>query len=114
MKNCDEKLYEIAFVTTSNEEEAEKIAEYLVSNHLVACVNIISGIKSIYIWENNLEKDSECLMIIKSRKDFRKQVMEKVKELHSYDNPECIFLSITDGLKNYLNWIDKSLNVIKK
>lgn len=102
-------MYEIALITTSSYEEAEEIAEELVEKHFIACANIISTIKSIYFWKGNIEKDTECLMIIKTKKDKRKEIMDKIKELHSYENPECIFLSIKDGLRDYLNWIDDNL-----
>ncbi|MBD3226567.1 MAG: divalent cation tolerance protein CutA [Candidatus Lokiarchaeota archaeon] len=104
-------MYEIALITTSSDEEAEKIAKELVENHLVACANIISNIKSIYTWKGNIEKDTECLMIIKTKKDNRGKIIKKIKEIHSYETPECIFLPIKDGLKDYLNWIDESLKI---
>ncbi|MHA1311479.1 MAG: divalent-cation tolerance protein CutA [Candidatus Helarchaeota archaeon] len=105
-------MYEICLITTSNEDEAEKITVELINDHLIACANIIPKVKSVYIWEGKLEKDSESLIVIKTNKDMRDKIMKKIKEIHNYENPECIFLPILDGLKDYLNWIDKSVKII--
>jgi len=105
-------MYEICLITTSNEDEAEKITVELINDHLIACANIIPKVKSVYIWEGKLEKDSESLIVIKTHKDMRDKIMKKIKEIHNYENPECIFLPILDGLKDYLNWIDKSVKII--
>ena len=105
-------MYEICLITTSNEDEAEKITVELINDHLIACANIIPKVKSVYIWEGKLEKDSESLIVIKTNKDMRDKIMKKIKEIHNYENPECIFLPILDGLKDYLNWIDMSVKII--
>lgn len=102
-------MYEIGLITTSNEDEAKKIANELVKSRLIACANIISGIKSIYIWKGNVEEDQECLMIIKTKTNMQEKIINKIKQNHSYETPECIFLSINAGLKDYLKWIDKNI-----
>jgi CutA1 divalent ion tolerance protein len=53
------------FVTASSTEEANKIARGLLEHNLVACVNLIPQVKSVYRWEGNVEESEEVLMIIK-------------------------------------------------
>ena len=62
-----ENDYAIIYVTTKNQEEAQKIADHLLRRKLVACVNMIDGIKSTYWWRGQIEKDTECLMILKTK-----------------------------------------------
>jgi periplasmic divalent cation tolerance protein len=92
-------------MTASNENEAAKIARPLVESKLVGCVNIIKNIRSIYRWEENVEDEQEVLMIAKTRKDLFHELMNKVKELHSYTVPEIIALPIVDGSEDYLKWL---------
>jgi uncharacterized protein involved in tolerance to divalent cations len=100
--NMNEK---IGFMTVPSKELGEKIADALVEQHLVACVNIIPQITSIYRWKGQVCKESELLCIMKTTEDKIKVVIQKVRELHSYEVPEIIFLPIESGLPAYLQWI---------
>ncbi len=99
--------YGVVFMTASSAEEAENIAESLVSLKLAACVNVLPGIKSFYWWEGKVCKDNEFLLIAKIKTSLYKELQKAVKELHSYDVPEIILLPIEDGAKSYLDWIKK-------
>ncbi len=102
--------YIIVFITASSTKEAVKIANGLVDKKLAACVNIVPAIKSVYTWKGKKEKASEVLLIAKSKKNKFKAIIKKVKSLHSYDVPEIISSPITGGSKDYLNWIEESVN----
>ena len=95
----------IVLVTCGSEEEALKIANTLVEDHLGACVNLVSPIRSIYRWEGKIWDEKEWLLVIKTQKLRFKEVEEKIKSLHSYSVPEIICLPIVDGSPSYLNWI---------
>ena len=95
--------------TVGSADEASRIAEKLVGSHLVACVNILSGIQSIYWWNNALQKDQELLMIMKTERSKFEDVKKAIRSLHSYEVPEIISLSIENGLEEYLAWIENSL-----
>jgi len=101
----------IILSTTSNKEEAQKIAKVLISKKLAACINIIPQIISMYEWQNNFENDEESLMIIKTSDEMANFVKETILELHSYTLPEIIFLDTTGGHFEYENWV---LNQLKK
>jgi len=96
-------------ITTGSSEEAERIAEALVEDRLAACVNIVPAITSIYRWQGEVHRDSEVLLIAKSRPELFESLAARVRELHSYEVPEIIALPIAAGSKAYLNWIDESV-----
>ena len=91
---------------TNSIENAKLIANTLVKDKLAACVNIIPQIKSIYFWNNEITEDDEYLMVIKTKKELFENVKNKIVELHTYEVPEIISFDITNGEKNYLDWIE--------
>ncbi len=97
----------VFLVTVPNIEEGKRIARVLVESKLAACVNIIQNIQSIYSWKGNIEEDNEHLLIIKTKETKGEFIIQKVKELHSYSEPECIGLKINKGSETYLNWINE-------
>ncbi len=98
----------IMFVTASSAEEAELIAKPLVEEKLAACVNILPGLRSIYRWQGELCDESEVLLIIKSQAERVTAIIDRVKEIHSYDVPEVIAIQIQDGAQDYLQWLETS------
>lgn len=104
-----EKNTIIVFVTASNKEEAERIAKVLLENKLIACANIIGPVHSMFWWLGNIDAAQEYLIIMKTRRDLFERICEKVKALHSYQIPEVIATPIIDGLKQYMKWLDESL-----
>lgn len=98
-------VYIIVIVTVSSAKAAEKIANELVSSKLAACVNIIPGIRSIFMWNGKKESVKECLLMVKTKKSHFKKLKDKVKRLHSYDIPEIIGITISEGSQDYLDWI---------
>jgi periplasmic divalent cation tolerance protein len=97
----------IVLVTASGEEEAASIARSLVESRLAGCVNIISGVRSIYRWQGKIEDETETLMIVKTRGCLFGELSKKVKELHSYTVPEIISVQVDEGSKDYLDWLDE-------
>ncbi len=101
--------YNILFYTAPSEDEALHIAEKLINQKLVACVGVIPSIRSVYWWKGKVESVQECFGIAKTRSDRVDEAISIIKKYHSYEVPEIISLQITKGLKDYLNWIDESL-----
>jgi periplasmic divalent cation tolerance protein len=97
----------VVFITTSNEDEAVRIAGAIVEERFAGCVNIIKEIRSIYRWKGKIEDEKEVLMIAKTKKSQFAPLCSKVKELHSYTVPEIIAVPITEGSKDYLTWLDE-------
>ncbi len=99
----------IVLSTTASQEEARKIAHALVEQKVAACVNIVPSIESVYRWEGKVETAQECLLIIKTIEPACERLQKVMKELHSYDVPECVVLGIQEGSHAYLKWIGESV-----
>jgi periplasmic divalent cation tolerance protein len=104
-----ENAYIVVMVTTANKQEAEKIAQRVLNERLIACANIIGPVSSLFHWSGKMEKAEEYLIFMKSRKDLFEKLAETVKALHSYEVPEIIVLPIVEGSKTYLDWLGSCL-----
>ena len=94
--------------TCPNTDVGNKIAATLVKESLAACVNIVPGIQSVYQWQGEIHTDNECLLLIKTRADLYKDLETRVVELHPYELPEVVAVSMVQGLETYLDWISKT------
>ncbi|MFW5945883.1 MAG: divalent-cation tolerance protein CutA [Candidatus Natronoplasma sp.] len=93
--------------TIGSEHEAEKISKKLIEQNLSACVQVYGPIKSTYLWEGELVEDEEWMCFLKTRSDRFEDVEQKIKDIHSYENPEIIALPIIQGSEEYLGWVDE-------
>jgi periplasmic divalent cation tolerance protein len=99
----------LVFITTPSVEIGQQIADTLVDKGLAACVNIISPLNSIYLWQGKKQSEEETLLIVKTTQDvFSGKLVPAVQDIHPYDVPEIIALPIVFGAENYLDWIDES------
>jgi periplasmic divalent cation tolerance protein len=95
----------IVLVTAGSAENAETIAHALVSERLAACVNVFSGLRSIYRWKGDVTADSEWMLLIKTVRGKFDAVDTRVKGLHAYELPEVIAFDVAEGSKPYLDWL---------
>ncbi|EXJ16663.1 divalent-cation tolerance protein CutA [Imhoffiella purpurea] len=98
--------HRLLLCTCPDPETAQALAERLVDERLAACVNILPGIRSVYRWEDAVQQDSETLLLVKTGAERVSELIERLRELHPYEVPEIIALPITEGLSDYLSWVD--------
>ena len=99
----------LVLTTAGSAEEARKIARHIVEQRLAACVNIVPKIESVYRWQGKVESSAEWLLLIKTTVEKFPSVRNSIRELHSYDLPECIAIVVEDGSEEYLDWIADSV-----
>ncbi|MEI7589906.1 MAG: divalent-cation tolerance protein CutA [Deltaproteobacteria bacterium] len=99
--------YIMIITTVATKQEAQKIAQILLTEKLAACVQIIGPIESAYCWDGENINDTEWLCQIKSKMSLFEQISECIKSNHSYKIPEIIALPIIAGSREYFDWLDK-------
>lgn len=95
----------VIYCTVPSKKEGKEIAKNLVQHHLVACVNIIDKIESVFSWDGELCEEKEALMIIKTKKELFNRVNILIQKLHSYTVPEVIAIPVIEADETYLKWI---------
>jgi len=95
--------------TCGSIDEARHIAHALVERRLAACVNLVPQVESTYRWKGEVETVTEVMLIIKTTADAFDRLRAALVELHSFEVPECIEFTITDGTAAYLDWIGETV-----
>ena len=98
-------MVSVVYSTIDNIQDARRIANTLVEEQIVACVNIIPKIESIYRWKGKIENEEEVVLIAKTADQNVKKTIHRIKELHSYELPDIIVLPVIGGLKDYLDYV---------
>jgi periplasmic divalent cation tolerance protein len=101
----------IAYVTAANKDDALRIARTLVDERLAACGNVLDGMTSVYRWQGVIETASEAVLIVKTRSELIPRVIERVRELHTYQCPCVVSWPIAAGNPEYLKWIGEETTV---
>lgn len=97
--------YSIIISTFPDKDTAKKTAKLLVEQRLAACVQMFP-IESVYFWKGEICEDGEVMLIIKSKTALFDKIAAAIRGIHSYEVPEIVQVPITDGLPEYLQWID--------
>jgi periplasmic divalent cation tolerance protein len=95
----------LIYATFPNPETAQAAARSLVEAGLAACVNILPGMVSIYLWQGAVERADECVVLIKTRQSLAEAAIADASRRHPYDTPAFVVLPITGGSARYLDWI---------
>lgn len=95
----------LAFCTCPDEVVAERLAETLVREGLAACTNLLPGLRSLYSWEGQIQRDTETLLLIKTVASRYSELEARLSELHPYHLPEIIAFPVSHGLPDYLKWV---------
>ena len=99
----------VILITTSRDEEAQEIANKLLTQRKAACVNIIPKVRSFFWWQGEIDSADETILIVKSKASLVDEIVSLVKEAHSYEVPEVIALPLIGGNPDYLNWMSDEL-----
>jgi len=99
----------VIVLITSPDEDARKIADLLLAQRKAACVNIVPSVDSHFWWEGKLDSAQENLLIVKTRASLLDEIIDLVRQVHSYDVPEIIALPIVGGNRDYLDWLGKEV-----
>lgn len=103
----------IVLTTVDDTDRATALARSLVEEQLAACVNIVPGIRSIYLWHNEIEDEAELLLVIKTTAGLVDALRSRLADLHPYEVPEIVVIEPESVSIPYLNWVMESLETGK-
>src|ERR1039458_6387533 len=101
----------IVLTTTANPEEAARLGRTLVEERLAACASLIPAVQSIYRWQGAVEPATETLLLLKTGVEQLAALEARLHELHSYQTPEFLVLTIEAASQPYLDWLQASLRL---
>lgn len=97
-------------MTAGTADEANRIAEMLVSKRLAACVQVLPEMRSIYIWKGEVQREGEVLMLAKTSMGKFGDLEREVRAIHSYETPEIIAVPAEAASQPYLAWLTSCLD----
>ena len=100
----------LVLVTGPDRESLVDLGRRLVEEELAACVNVTEGVRSVYRWQGEVHEEDEALALMKTARGRLDDLEDRVLELHPYDEPEFIALSVTSGSRSYLDWVLNSVD----
>jgi periplasmic divalent cation tolerance protein len=95
----------LVYTTFPDAETALAVGQELVAEKLAACVNVLPGMRSVYVWKGEIERGEEVVAIVKTREGLRDAVAEALKSRHPYETPIILFLDVLGGHPATLAWL---------
>jgi periplasmic divalent cation tolerance protein len=95
----------VVLMTAPDRATAEALAQRVVEERLAACASVVPGVTSIFRWEGRVQRSEEVLLVVKTEADRVPELIARANELHPYDVPEVLALSVESGLPAYLDWV---------
>jgi periplasmic divalent cation tolerance protein len=99
----------LAFTTFANAEDAARVVRVLVEERLIACGNLLPGVRSLYRWQDAVADQAEVVVLMKTRKQDWSALMSRLHELHPYETPELVAVRIAAGAPKYMAWLEAAL-----
>ena len=99
----------IVLVTYPTDRDPLALARLLVDEQLVACVNVLPPMQSVYRWEGKVEQAAEHQLVMKTTRERVEALKARLVDLHPYDVPEVLVLPVVDGGEPYLKWLTESV-----
>jgi len=99
----------IVLTTAASPGAASRLARTLVEERLAACATLVRGATSIYRWKGQVETADEVVLLIKTTEEHVTALEKRLKELHSYETPEFLVLTVEGGSEEYLAWLRSSV-----
>jgi periplasmic divalent cation tolerance protein len=96
----------VVLTTVASADEAVALVRALLDRRLIACGNILPGVRSLYRWEGKVADEREVIVLLKTRASRLEALEMAFGELHPYKVPELLALPVSAGLHKYLEWID--------
>jgi periplasmic divalent cation tolerance protein len=87
-------------------DHAERLARHLLAGG-AACVNVLSAVRSLYVWEGAVHDDTEALLVVKAARENVDSLRRSLTGVHPYTLPEWVVLPVDADLtgSDYRAWV---------
>ena len=99
----------MVFVTVPDQDVGLTLVRTLLDEGLIACGNLVPGLRSIYRWRGAICDDSEVQLILKTTAAAWIALRDRIVALHPYDCPEVLCVAVEDGHPDYLRWVGEAV-----
>ncbi|XP_008301842.1 protein CutA homolog [Stegastes partitus] len=101
--------HSVLLINSPNEQAAKDIGRAIMDRRLAASINILSRTSTMYYWKGEIQDASEILMLVKTKTSRIQQVIDYVRSVHPYANPEVLSFPVEDGSLAYMKWMDEAI-----
>ncbi|KAM7368766.1 hypothetical protein PAMP_013073 [Pampus punctatissimus] len=101
--------HSVLLINSPNEQIAKDIGRTIMERRLAASINILSRTSTMYYWKGEIQDASEILMLVKTKTSRIQQVVDYVRSVHPYANPEVLSFPVEDGSLAYMKWMDEAI-----
>jgi periplasmic divalent cation tolerance protein len=98
----------IGYITFPTKSEAQKVVLELLQEGLIACANLLPGAESFFVWDDQIQKANEVVVLLKTRQKNEDKIIKLVRQLHSYETPYVVFWPIENGNPRFMDWVESS------
>jgi periplasmic divalent cation tolerance protein len=99
----------VIMVTTGGRDDAERLGEALVVEHLAGCCSVIPTVHSTYYWEGQLKREHEALLLVKTTESRAAACQQYIRDHHEYELPEILQVAVEGGSAAYLKWLTEQV-----
>jgi periplasmic divalent cation tolerance protein len=98
----------IVFCSVPDLAAGRLLADILLEEKVAACVSILPGAESHYVWQGKREVANELVLLIKATDGKYMEIEELILENHPYECPEIVAVSVEKISPAYLAWLRSS------
>ncbi|MBN1335991.1 MAG: divalent-cation tolerance protein CutA [Deltaproteobacteria bacterium] len=92
-------------LVTCAPHDAEPLLRRLLEERLVACGNILPGVRSLYWWKGAIQDDPEEVLLMETSTDRVSAVVARARALHSYETPKIVTFEVRESDPDYAAWL---------
>ncbi|XP_015240014.1 protein CutA homolog [Cyprinodon tularosa] len=107
--SCVPGHYSVLLINCPNEQAAKDIGRSIMEKRLAASVNILSRTSTMFYWKGEIQEANEILILIKTKTSRIQDVVDHVRSIHPYANPEALSFPVGDGSQAYMKWMEDAI-----
>lgn len=100
----DADAVRVLFVTAPA-DAAPGLVRALVEQRVVACGNIVPGVRSIYVWDGEVCDEQEVVILLETAAVRVDAAMQAIRALHPYTCPKIVALAPAAVDPDYAAWV---------